>query len=272
MLQTAFHKSIDLFFSFSWLRKAYWKFWYPLLTRKTAKEPLFFLNYAYVESPPAELTLEEKDEKDRACIGLYHHVAMQADLQGKEVLEVSCGHGGGASYVMRYLKPRTLTGLDLNPAGVEFCRQHHKLDGLEFIQGDAENLPFADASLDAVINVEASHCYPNFPKFLAEVHRVLKPGGYFLYADFRFKEGMAPWEKAIADSPLKVLKSENISPQVLRGLDSLSDRSERMVSKLLPSFLHWLGKDFSGTKGSRVYNSLQSGDMEYRSYCFRKDL
>jgi len=270
MLQTAFHKSIDLFFSFSWLRKAYWKFWYPLLTRKTAGEPLLFLNYAYVESPPAALSLEEADEKDRPCIGLYHHVATQADLAGKEVLEISCGHGGGASYVMRYLKPRKLTGLDLNTAGVEFCKQRHKLEGLEFVQGDAENLPFADASLDVVLNVEASHCYPNFPKFLAEVHRVLKPGGYFLYADFRFKEYMAAWEKAIAASPLNVVRTENISPQVLRGLDSLSDRSQKMVSKLLPGFLHWLGKDFAGTKGSRVYTSLQSGDMVYRSYCFQK--
>jgi len=270
MLRTAFHKSIDLFFSFAWLRKAYWKFWYPLLTRKTAKEPLFFLNYAYVESPPAELRLEEADEKDRPCIGLYHHVASQADLRGKDVLEVSCGHGGGASYVMRYLHPRKLTGLDLNAAGVELCRKHHRLEGLEFVQGDAENLPLADACLDAVINVEASHCYPRFPIFLAEVHRVLKPGGCFLYADFRFKEGLAAWEEAIAASSLKILKTENISPQVLRGLDSLSDRSQKMVSKLLPGFLRWLGRDFAGTKGSRVYTSLQSGAMVYRSYCLRK--
>jgi len=272
MLQTAFHKSIDLFFSFSWLRKAYWKFWYPLLTRKTAGEPLLFLNYAYIESPPAALKLEPEDEKDRSCIGLYDHVVSQADLREKEVLEISCGHGGGASYVMRYFQPRKLTGLDLNAAGVEFCNQRHKIDGLKFVQGDAENLAFADASLDAVINVEASHCYPNFPKFLAEVHRVLRPGGYFLYADFRFKEYMAAWEKAIAESPLKLLKTEDISPQVLRGLDSLSDRSQKMVSSLLPGFLHWLGKDFAGTKGSRVYNSLQTGDMVYRSYCFQKNI
>ncbi len=270
MLQSAFHKTIDLFFSVSWLRKAYWRFWYPLLTRKLAKEPLFFLNYAYVESPPVELSLEPADEKDRSCIGLYHHVASQADLQGRDVLEVSCGHGGGASYVLRYLKPRKLTGLDLNAAGVELCRKHHSLEGLEFVQGDAENLPFADASLDAVINVEASHCYPHFPKFLAEVARLLRPGGYFLYADFRFKDGLAAWEQAMAASPLKLVRTKYISPEVLRGLDSLSDRSQELVSQLLPRSLHWLGRYFAGTKGSRVYTSLQSGEMVYRSYCFQK--
>lgn len=37
------------------------------------------------------------------------------------------------------------------------------------MQGDAKKLPFADGSFDAVINVEASHGYPNFPHFLPEV-------------------------------------------------------------------------------------------------------
>ena len=53
------------------------------------------------------------------------------------------------------------------------------------MHGNAESLPFADESFDAVINVEASHGYPDFPRFLAEVARVLRPGGHFLYADFR---------------------------------------------------------------------------------------
>lgn len=40
-----------------------------------------------------------------------------------------------------------------------------------------------DESFDAVINVEAAHGYPDFPRFLAEVAPVLRPGGRFLYAD-----------------------------------------------------------------------------------------
>ena len=118
-------------------------------------------------------------------IQLYHRTATQADLSGKQVLEVSCGHGGGASYLVRTLHPASYTGLDLNPAGIDFCRKRHNLPGLDFVHGDAENLPFADQSFDAVINVEASHVYPHFPRFLAEVARVLRPGGHFLYADFR---------------------------------------------------------------------------------------
>ncbi len=103
--------------------------------------------------------------RDRACIQLYHHVATQVELCGKNVLEVSCGHGGGASYLTRTLQPKSYTALDLNPTGINFCRQRHRIEGLNFVQGDAENLPFESNSFDAVINVEASHCYPDLRNF-----------------------------------------------------------------------------------------------------------
>ena len=57
------------------------------------------------------------------------------------------------------------------------------------MHGDADNLPFADQSFDAVINIEASHCYPRLSHFLADVARVLRPGGHFLYVDARWRSG-----------------------------------------------------------------------------------
>ena len=151
------------------------------------------------------LPLAASDEPNRFCIQLYHRTATQVDLSGKRVLEVGCGHGGGASYLMRTLHPASYTGLDLNPAGIAFCRKRHNLPGLDFVQGDAENLPFADESFDAVINIESSHLYPRFPRFLAEVARVLRPGGHFLYADLRPRVCIAEWEAALADAPMRML-------------------------------------------------------------------
>jgi ubiquinone/menaquinone biosynthesis C-methylase UbiE len=258
----------DHLFSVGRIRKAVWQLWYPFLTRRLHGEEVLFLNYAYEEEPPMAIPLAPDDEPNRACIQLYHHVATQVELRGKNVLEVSCGHGGGASYLARTLQPKNYTALDLNPAGIKFCKQRHHVDGLSFVQGDAENLPFAPDTFDAVINVEASHCYPNFQRFLAEVARVLRPGGHFLYADFRFSEWLAEWEKAIAAAPLKILRTQNINAEVRRGMNYNSARSQDLIARHLPKFLHSLGADFAGVKGSRIYKALDSGELSYRSYCF----
>jgi ubiquinone/menaquinone biosynthesis C-methylase UbiE len=69
--------------------------------------------------------------------------------------------------------------LDFNPDGIAYCRKRHILPGLDFVHGDAENLPFPDESFDAVINVEAPHAYPQLSRFLAAVARVLRPGRTF---------------------------------------------------------------------------------------------
>lgn len=261
---------LDHLFSVGWIRKGLWRLWYPLLTRRLRGEEVLFLNYAFEEEPPLDIPLTPEDEINRACIQLYHHVAAQVELREKNILEVSCGHGGGASYIARTLQPQQYTALDLNPAGISFCKRRHQFDGLIFIQGDAENLPFESSIFDAVINVEASHCYPDFPRFLAEVARVLRPGGHFLYADFRFSDQLAGWENAIAAPPLQILRTRNINAEVLRGMQRNSARSQDLVTRRLPKCLQRLGRDFAGVKGSRIYNALRSEELSYRSFCFEK--
>jgi ubiquinone/menaquinone biosynthesis C-methylase UbiE len=138
--------------------------------------------------------------------------------------------------------------------------------GLDFIQGDAENLPFEAGTFDAVINVEASHCYPDFPRFLAEVARVLRPGGHFLYADMRFREGVTEWERDLAAAPLQLQSVRDISAEVVRGMDRNSARSLDLVARCLPKFMRGLGRDFAGTKGSRLHNGLVNREVLYRVY------
>jgi ubiquinone/menaquinone biosynthesis C-methylase UbiE len=156
------------------------KYTYRLQTRMAAADDVVFLNIGYEEDPPMAVPLAESDEPNRFYIQLYHRMATQADLSGKRVLEVGCGHGGGASYLTRTLHPASYTGLDLNRGAVAFCRERHNLLGVDFVHGDAEKLSFSDQSFDAVINLESSAAYPHFSRFLAEVARVLRPGGHFL--------------------------------------------------------------------------------------------
>lgn len=261
---------LERLFSIGRIRKEIWRRWYPFLTARLQREDVLFLNYAFEADPPERIILEEDDEPNRACIQLYHHVASQIDLKGKSVLEVSCGHGGGASWLTRSLKPAQFTGLDLNPAGIGFCQDRHRVADLSFMVGDAQSLPFPSNSLDVVLNVEASHCYPSLSAFFVEVTRVLRPGGHFLYADFRFRDRYADWESGVADAPMEVVQFRDISVEVLRGMDLNAERSLALVHEKLPRVLHSLGRDFAGVPGSCIYDALQTGDVSYRSWAMRK--
>lgn len=262
---------LDQLYSVGKIRRVLWRVWYAFITWRVREGEVLFLNYAFEEDPPQRIPLSAADEPNRTCIQLYHHVASSVPLRDKVVLEVSCGHGGGASYLTRTFQPRKYTGLDLNASGIRFCRQRHGLSRLEFVEGDAEALPFADESFDAVINVEASHCYASFPRFLEEVARVLRRGGDFLYADFRFAENRAAWETAIASSQLRLKTQRDIGAEVLRGMRQNSARSQALIQQHLPKTLHRLAADFAGIEGSRVYRALQTGELTYRSYWFCKD-
>ena len=115
--------------SYSWFKKAINNYWYPFVTRRWDQDDVVFLNWGYEEDPPMRLPLSPDDEKNRYCIQLYHRTATQIDLGGKKVLELSCGHGGGAAFLMKTLCPASYTGLDFNPHGVEFAKRRHPLPG-----------------------------------------------------------------------------------------------------------------------------------------------
>src|ERR1700744_2280335 len=254
------------------LYKRVFKYWYPYMTRKLVQqEDVVFLNWGYEEEPPMGLPLEDSDEPNRYSIQLYHQTATQADLAGKKVLECSSGHGGGASYLTRTLHPASYTGLDFNPDGVAFCQKRHNVPVLEFVQGDAQNLPFPDESFDAVVNVEASHIYPDFERFVSEVARVLRPGGHFLHVDFRNRDNFPSWESDLANSGLREVSHRVINNEVLRGLKKNSARSNEIINTRLPAFLRKFGREFAVVDGSWFYNDLERGEIDYRAYHLTKD-
>jgi SAM-dependent methyltransferase len=240
-------------------------------TRLLGGDDWLFFNYGYEEDPPMALPLAASEEPDRFPIQLYHRTATQVDLAGKKALEVSCGHGGGASYLMRTLHPASYTGLDLNTVGIEFCRKRHNLPGLDFVQGNATSLPFPDQSFDAVINVEAAINYQNVPRFFAEVERVLRAGGHFLYADIRYADEIAAWEAELAGIPMRLVSEQVINAEVMRGLER--NRLLDQITRRLPNiaFPRGIANDYAGGPGSLIYRRLENGEASYRLFCFAKD-
>jgi SAM-dependent methyltransferase len=243
------------------------KYLLPFGTRQVGDDVVFF-NFGYEEDPPMGLPLASSDEPNRYCIQLYHVTASPVDLTGKRLLEVSCGAGGGASYIMRKLGPASCTGLDLNPASIDMCRERHQLPGLDFLQGDSQNLPFPDETFDAVINVEASHQYPDFPRFLDEVARVLRPGGHFMYADSRRPPVVADWEAALADAPLRKISERDIHEECKRGLAANTRRTQEKLGHRLPAFMNALIRCGIGVLD---WDLRRAGGFSYRVYHFVKD-
>lgn len=244
---------------------------YPYITRRV-DDDVHFLNWGYEEDPPMGIPLEAADEPNRHPIQLYHGTATQAgELAGKRVLEVGCGHGGGASYLTRALRPESYAGLDMNRAGIEFCRRRHQVPGLEFVHGDALDLPFPRESFDAVINIESSHCYPHFDRFLHEVWRVLRQGGVFLYADVRYRLHCAQWEAALASVPgLRIESWREINDEVARGIELNSARWRAAMDSLAPKVFRRLVHKTAPVPGSGIHRRMQSGQDSYRMYCLSK--
>ena len=199
------------------LKKTMWRGWYQFLARRYRGADWTFMNYGFHDDASPALKLESADEPDRYCIQLYHHVAGAMSLEGKRALEVGCGRGGGSSFISRYLRPAQMTGIDLSAEAVAFCKARHNLAGLDFKTGDAEHLPFASETFDAVVNVESSHCYPSLPAFFSEVRRVLKPGGHFFMRIFTTvrtcRSGSPRWSRAGSSSSRNGTSPPTFSPR-----------------------------------------------------------
>jgi SAM-dependent methyltransferase len=162
------------------LKRFFWHTLYQYLARFQNPE-WKFMNYGYADSKNIYLH-STLDEENRYFIQLYDRVVAGTPIENKTILEVGSGRGGGLDYINRYYKPSLATGIDLSENAIEFCKQNYR-GGISFERGDALNINYPSESLDVVINVESSHCYPSLTKFFQEVYRVLKPNGYFLYAD-----------------------------------------------------------------------------------------
>jgi SAM-dependent methyltransferase len=256
------------------LRKLLWKRLYQLLARVYRNPAWTFMNYGYAPREPGgdAFKLDPQDEPDRSFIRLYRHVLYGRNLAGKDVLEVGCGRGGGCSFFARYLHPRTVCGVDLSKNVVRFCRQRHPLPNLRFEVGDCENLPFPEGSFDAVVNVESSHCYPSMPLFLAEVRRILRPGGTLHFADLRDGDpAVQLLRESMRDCGLAILETEDISQNVLAALKEDGERRQELFRKTLWPPVAKLFQEFSGNEGSEVRGKFERGSRHYFSYLLQKE-
>jgi SAM-dependent methyltransferase len=103
---------------------------------------------------------------------------------GMRVLDAACGTGNLAIPAAR--RGAIVTGVDIAPNLLEQARQRAAAEGLEiqFDEGDVENLPYADASFDAVVSMFGAMFAPRPELTAAELKRVCRPGGFIAMANW----------------------------------------------------------------------------------------
>lgn len=137
----------------------------------------------------------------------FESVLMQClggSVEGKRVLEIGCGRGVGTEIIFKRFGAKEVHAFDLDPDMVRQAR--HRLSSfpherLRLFVGDVETIDAADASYEAVFDFGIIHHVPAWPRAVAEVARVLKPGGQFFFEEVTSK-ALSRWSyRTFLDHP-----------------------------------------------------------------------
>lgn len=108
--------------------------------------------------------------------------------QPKQILDVATGTGDFAITAYNILKPEKVVGVDISKGMLEVGREKMKKKGLQDViemhLGDSEGLPFDENKFDAIIVAFGVRNFENLQKGLADMCRVLKPGGKLVVLEF----------------------------------------------------------------------------------------
>ena len=151
-------------------------FGYPVGTESIAR-----LGY------PAEWLAGVPAEVAHRFVGVGNPFCVRRAQRGEHVLDLGCGCGFDTFVAASLVGPEgEAVGLDLTPEMLEVARTAQAgttITNLQFCEGDAEALPFADASFDLVISNGVLNLVPDKDAAFAEIGRVLRPNGAFVAAD-----------------------------------------------------------------------------------------
>jgi ubiquinone/menaquinone biosynthesis C-methylase UbiE len=188
------------------------------------------------------------------------------DLNGRDVLEMGCGRGGGCWYISHYCAPRSVTGLDLSQRTIAHCSRRYAGASLSFRQGEAESMPFADEAFDVVINVESLHCYLSMQRAISEVCRVLRASAHFVLADLRPAEEIRALREQLCSAGLRLVRQEIVTANVFAALDYDHERKRALINEKIPANSCAISTIRGALRDSPIYQAIRERRAEYVSY------
>jgi demethylmenaquinone methyltransferase/2-methoxy-6-polyprenyl-1,4-benzoquinol methylase len=156
-------------------------------------------------------------------------IAKRAAAMGNTVLDVACGTGDVA-FDIRAAGARNVIGLDFSPGMIDAAtaKAQNRGSDIQFLVGDAMALPFGDNTFDACTVSFGLRNMPDYPAAIAEMTRVLRPGGKFICLE------MTPYRKPVL-STLFSFYFERVMPLV-GGLLTGDIAAYRYLPKSVASF------------------------------------
>ena len=237
-------------------------FYYDVVFRFASTWGVSCFNYGY--SPVSADVAADKSIGEPYQIEMYRQASRAVGREkfaGAAVLEISCGLGGGLAHLSKTLNIGVPVALDRAGGGV---RSAHKRFGLPTVKADAMSLPLATASIDIVINVEASHVYFE-DAFLNEVARVLKPNGTLVLIDSRDltpSDAQAYLQDHLGRVGMRLTTFRDITQNVVDSCVADTPRREALL-KRVPFFVRSSLRPMLGVEGSSRYECFRSRKTTY---------
>jgi SAM-dependent methyltransferase len=131
-----------------------------------------------LEDTGERLIVEGHDQNLTYGEHLARYVSVLDITKNKVVLDVACGTGYGSSLIAKTAKK--VIGVDNSPQAIKYSKKNYNASNIEFVVGDATQLPLQDQSVDVVVSFETIEHLLKPTLFINEIKRVLKPGGTFI--------------------------------------------------------------------------------------------
>jgi len=241
---------------------------YDTVARRNPELP--FLNYGFAD--PADTTPLDPGASElvKVCRRLYEEVLTPFPAGLGRVVEIGCGRGGGAFYLLKEHSQLQYLGLDLSREHIRVCRERFAGSAkAQFAIANANGLPLPQRQFDAAFSVEACHHFGDLDSFFRGVARALKPGGWFFLTGL-FRQDQPQPEPSLVHG-FEVLERQDISANVVASLARTSDLREALVTSMgLPERFTELLMSWAGVKGFGAYQSLESGLQKYLRFRLRR--